>query len=114
MSQANSAGRKRQLKVVYILRLENENYYIGATEDLDRRMRQHSSGGGAAWTTQHPPIEVVASSSPVAHWERLEREVTIRVMARYGWTNVRGGPWTKREMESPPNDLAAGIAEVSN
>lgn len=114
MALTASAPQQPQHKVVYILKLEQMNYYIGATENLARRMRQHSSGHGAAWTKRHPPVEIVASSDPVAHWEQLEHEVTIRAMAKCGWTNVRGGPWTKREMEAPPTALATQKTEVSD
>lgn len=114
MAHAVSAFNQPQPKTVYILRLQGANYYVGATDNLERRMRQHTSGRGAAWTKRHSPIKTVASSDPVSHWKQLEREVTIQVMATYGWAKVRGGPWTKREMETPPTPLAMRKKEVSD
>lgn len=105
MAHAATATRQPQRKAVYILRLEGENYYVGATGDLDHRLEKHISGQGAAWTRRHPPIELTASSEAVTHWQQLEREVTLQMMDRYGWSNVRGGPWTKRELDSPPTAL---------
>lgn len=113
MNQTISALQQSQRKVIYVLRLEAKRYYVGATGDLERRLNQHTSGQGAVWTERYPPVELAASSDPVANWKELEREVTLRVMAKYGWSRVRGGPWTQRELGSPPSDLEDREQEVT-
>ena len=45
--------------LVYCLKLENENYYIGITYNFNLRYAQHECGEGAKWTRRHKPIGVV-------------------------------------------------------
>ena len=42
---------------IYILKLEQDKYYIGKTTDPERRLGEHLSGAGAAWTKLYKPIE---------------------------------------------------------
>ena len=44
---------------VYILLLENNQYYIGYTTDLDDRMKRHFEGKACITTTRIRPIELV-------------------------------------------------------
>jgi predicted GIY-YIG superfamily endonuclease len=80
---------------LYVLRLEQGRYYVGQTGRLKRRIEQHVAGNGALWTKLYPPIEriktYVLPMADIKEVERLEDELTIDTMARYGWRNVRGG-----------------------
>lgn len=104
-SSRASATSSTESKTVYILRLERDNYYVGATGDLQRRLREHRDGCGAKWTQKHPMIEVAATNESLTNWKAVEKEVTLRMMDKYGWKNVRGGPWTQRNLSSPPAAL---------
>jgi len=35
---------------IYIIRCEGDRYYIGKTNDLERRKQQHLNGTASAWT----------------------------------------------------------------
>ena len=74
---------------VYILRLLDDKYYVGKTDNLDSRFAQHFSGKAAAWTKKHRPIEV-AEIIPDAD-EFDEDKYTKIYMREYGVENVRGG-----------------------
>lgn len=104
-SSSATAPSSTESKTIYILRLEQDNYYVGATENIQRRLRSHRYGGGAKWTQKHPVIEVAATNENVTNWKAVEKEVTLRMMEKYGWENVRGGPWTQRNLSSPPAAL---------
>src|ERR1035437_3329202 len=82
---------------LYVLKLEDSNYYIGiTTRNVDIRMREHLHGfAGARWTKKHKPIKVldkkdmgVISSAEV---EIYEQKVTEKYIKKYGLKNVRGG-----------------------
>ena len=45
---------------VYILRLDNGNYYIGSTNSLERRIGEHK-GGREKYTSKFLPIDLVFS-----------------------------------------------------
>jgi predicted GIY-YIG superfamily endonuclease len=44
--------------LVYHLKLEEDNHYVGITYNLNQRYAQHISGNGAKWTKLHKPISV--------------------------------------------------------
>ena len=80
---------------LYVLELENSNYYIGITTNLSRRNFQHFGKGGAKWTQKHKPIKVLQTKelgymgeSDAAEYETY---VTYLYIKKYGLDNVRGG-----------------------
>jgi len=45
--------------LTYILKLENNKWYVGKTANLNLRIAQHYTGtGGAGWTKRHKPIKI--------------------------------------------------------
>lgn len=76
--------------MVYVLLLEDDYYYVGCTNDVERRFKQHQSGVGSSWTKIHKPISIVEIREGSY---KEESEVTIEYMEKYGITKVRGGKW---------------------
>lgn len=77
---------------VYVLKLENGKYYIGKTNDLPRRLNEHISGNGSAWTAKHKYIcveDVIKSTSQFD-----EDNYVKEYMMKYGIDNVRGGAYS--------------------
>ena len=74
----------------YILRCADGSYYVGSTRDLRRRLEQHQSGLGAAYTSRRLPVELVWSCAfdhvgeafawekRLQGWSRAKREALIR------------------------------------
>lgn len=84
---------------VYVLQLEQENYYIGQSLDLSRRIGEHFLGTfldeGARWTKAHNPIKVL-QLFPITDVHKIndyERMVTIAYMSKFGTDKVRGAGW---------------------
>jgi predicted GIY-YIG superfamily endonuclease len=44
---------------VYILECADGTFYVGSTIDLERRVAQHQSGEGAAYTRRRLPVRLV-------------------------------------------------------
>jgi len=77
---------------VYAILCEDQSIYIGQTEDLQRRWREHRSGEGAQWTKRHKPLYVV-------HWEELPSR--DEAAAREKWLKTGfGRKWLKRELKA--------------
>lgn len=88
---------KDKRKYLYVLLCENHNYYIGQTNDLTRRYRQHREQGnkGSVWTSNHKPVKIVQ------YWKiedysqedaiNFENKLTLEYINKYGWQKVRGG-----------------------
>lgn len=78
---------------VYVLKCEDDCYYIGITTCLNQRLGQHWAGDGAKWTRLHKPVSVVDIVYPATLVS--ENEITKKYMALYGEDKVRGGSWCK-------------------
>jgi predicted GIY-YIG superfamily endonuclease len=76
--------------VTYVLRLEGDNYYVGWTTNLNRRLTQHWTGKGAGWTKHYQPVELIRIVEG-----NQEEKLTIRAMKWFGVRNVRGYSWTQ-------------------
>ena len=48
--------------MIYVLKLENNKWYVVKTRCLKRRLKEHFSGRGAKWTQLHAPLECVEIS----------------------------------------------------
>lgn len=81
---------------VYVLKLENDCWYVGITMDLNKRLSQHWSGDGAKWTKLHKPLSVERIIYP-ADGDTIENDTTKEYMELYGKDKVRGGSWCKVE-----------------
>ena len=78
---------------VYVLKLENENWYVGITYNLSTRMAQHWSGNGAKWTKLHKPISIEKVIYPAS--TEIENQTTLEYMERYGKEKVKGGNYCR-------------------
>ena len=79
---------------VYVLKLEDECWYVGYSTQIIHRLRQHFSGLGAKWTQMHKPIKLFCLY-PVVDVEeakKLEKIVTSEYVSKYGQDAIRGTP----------------------
>ena len=79
---------------LYVLKLEEDNYYIGMSYNLNFRWSQHWSGSGAKWTRLHKPVEVVKVIYPATE-VGIENRITKECMEVYGSDKVSGGSYCK-------------------
>lgn len=89
--------------MIYVLLLQEGKFYVGYSErPVGERFLEHFNYNGSKWTTRYRPIEVlkVKEGGP-----KEENELTLEMMEKHGWWNVRGGSWCKVEMESCPPAL---------
>ena len=68
--------------IVYLARCSDGSLYAGITTDPERRLAEHNSGCGAAYTRARTPV-VLVYQEPAANRSRaLRREHAIRQMTR--------------------------------
>jgi predicted GIY-YIG superfamily endonuclease len=88
--------------MIYVLELENSKYYVGFTNNLEKRLYCHFNYGGSCWTKIHKPVKVIET---LEGGKDIEKLVTLKYMRLYGWENIRGAAWTQRNLKNPPKDL---------
>lgn len=76
---------------IYILKLENDKYYIGKTKNPDFRINNHFNKAGSYWTLMHKPLEVIKLIENCDEFD--EDKYTKKYMSMYGIDNVRGGSY---------------------
>lgn len=79
--------------IIYTLECENNKYYVGKTNNLEQRWNRHINNAGSVWTKKYRPISILESFETDDSYD--EDKQTIKMMAKYGIANVRGGTWTK-------------------
>ena len=83
--------------IIYALLLVEGKYYVGKTNNLDLRFEEHTSGYGSEWTKKYKPISIIEFYENNSTFE--EDILTKKYMMKYGVDNVRGGSYTKIELE---------------
>lgn len=81
---------------VYVLQLEDDKYYIGKSNDVQKRFEQHVSGRGSSWTKEYKPIKIL-ETKPITNIHD-ENNITKDYMKKYGVDNVRGGSYCQVEL----------------
>lgn len=82
---------------LYILKLENEKYYVGITSKTPEiRFQEHVlKKRGAYWTMAHKPLSIELTEDlgivTQADAETYENKITRDLMKKRGINNVRGG-----------------------
>lgn len=98
---STKAGQKHWW--LYVLKLENEKWYVGiTTQTPEKRYEQHRKGFTAArWTRKYRPVSLADTKDlGVCDIDRaylFEGRVTREYMEKYGDNNVRGGDLTDIE-----------------
>jgi len=98
---------------IYILKLNNNKYYIGKTNrNVKERYQEHLEGIGSFWTKKYEPLSIIKqieNSSPFDE-DRYVKEY----MAMYGIDNVRGGSYNQEELNSETIKFLRNELRTSN
>jgi len=66
----------------YMLRCNDGSYYVGHTDDLERRVAEHQSGEIPGYTAQRRPLELIWFQEFEAREEAQEAESRIKKWSR--------------------------------
>jgi predicted GIY-YIG superfamily endonuclease len=82
---------------LFVLKLEDDCYYVGYSSKPDVLIKRYFAGKGANWTALHKPIEVLTTRSLGSLCESdaaaKTADATVSMMQLFGWRNVRGAAW---------------------
>jgi tRNA/rRNA methyltransferase len=103
----------------YILQCSDKSYYVGHTDDLERRLAQHETGATGGYTATRRPIQLVwfeefptreeakAVEAQLKKWSRRKKEALIaghieelRLAARKDWVSYR----QRRSLDTVPTE----------
>ena len=70
------------MNYTYIVRCADGTFYTGWTNDIEKRIQAHNSGGGAKYTRSRLPVTLVYYESYETKEEAMSREWHIKRMTR--------------------------------
>jgi hypothetical protein len=82
---------------IYVLKLQKGKYYVGKTDNLEKRKQQHINGTACTWTKKYKPISVEKIIPNASDFD--EDKYTKEYMSIYGIDNVRGGSYVTEELD---------------
>lgn len=85
------------VSLVYTLELEDGCFYVGYSENLNRRIFQHFNGEGSKWCKIHKPVKLVGV---MVGGKKEETEEALRLMKIHGKDKVKGGAYTRIELKN--------------
>jgi putative endonuclease len=68
--------------IVYILKMNDDSLYTGATNNLKQRIEKHMNGNGSKYVRSRLPIKKVYSSSIMTKSEALKLEYKIKKLKK--------------------------------
>ena len=98
---------------VYVLKLSNNKYYVGESDDINRRIWVHQNDNGSLWTRRYKPEKRIKSLKNKRCLDELAQ--TLDMMNMYGIDNVRGSIFTKLTLDTVEKVMAAQLyCELNN
>ena len=92
---SNFQCRNGTQRYIYILRLEDGCYYVGETNNIERRYKQHCEGKHSAkWTSLHKPIEIIFTTEVKNDTDENNYTRLYMKKIKSGINKVRGGNYT--------------------
>ena len=79
----------------YILHCSDGSYYVGHTDDLERRMAQHDAGEIDGYTKNRRPVRLAFAQEFVTREEALAAERQIKGWSRAKKEAMMRGDWTE-------------------
>jgi ssDNA-binding Zn-finger/Zn-ribbon topoisomerase 1/predicted GIY-YIG superfamily endonuclease len=82
---AKEGDKKRSKPYVYVLKLENNKWWVGRTSNLSKGIAIHEEGQGSSWTREN---KVLSTEEVIEDGDLIK--ITLKYMKKYGWQNIRG------------------------
>ncbi len=78
---------------LYILECADGSFYIGHTDDLDKRLEQHDQGKGCVYTSTRRPLKLIHSEGVETRYEALTMERKLKGWSRAKKLAYMAGDW---------------------
>ncbi|MBR1680934.1 GIY-YIG nuclease family protein [bacterium] len=66
----------------YLLLTENNTYYCGYTDDMEKRYKKHLDGTGAKYTKANKPVKIAYLAAFNTKSEAMKEECRIKKLSR--------------------------------
>jgi putative endonuclease len=77
---------------VYILECKDRSLYTGITNDLEKRLKEHSEGKGSKYVRSRLPFRLVYLEKAESKPEAMKREIQLKELSRTEKTELIENP----------------------
>ena len=92
---------------VYMLRCADRSYYVGHTDDLERRVAEHASGAIGGYTSVRLPVELAFAAEMPSRDEAIVRERQLKGWSRAKKEALIAGDWSRVSLLARGRDRSA-------
>lgn len=78
---------------VYILKCSDQSYYVGHTDNIEKRLSEHCAGKCSGYTSTRLPIQLVFMQGCPSRYEALVAEHKIKKWSRKKKEALIAGNW---------------------
>ena len=97
---------------LYVLKLQNDKYYIGKTKDIKLRLDQHFSNTySSQFIGKYKPVEVLETISYIEDFD--EDKYVLKYMKEKGIDNVRGGSFSSIELTENEKNFISKLIKTT-
>jgi cellular nucleic acid-binding protein len=97
---------------IYILKLQNNKYYVGKTTNPNFRLESHFNSNGSEWTKKYKPIKVLELIPNCDDYD--EDKYTRIYMDRFGIESTRGGSFVKIFLDKATKEQLIKMSNSTN
>jgi hypothetical protein len=97
---------------IYVLKLQQNKYYVGKTNNPLLRLENHFNTQGSEWTKLYKPISIEALIPDCDDYD--EDKYTRMYMDKYGIDNVRGGSYTQVVLDKTAKEHLSRMSNGTN
>lgn len=94
---------------LFMLKLENQNYFVGRTTNIKVAILNEFNGLGSEWTKLHKPTELVKvleyQTTDKEKIRKLHNSFVITLMKKFGFQKIRGGDFFKSDERNHKNKV---------
>ena len=88
---------------IYVLQLRERKFYVGKSTSVLKRCQEHMAGNGSEWTKKYPIEDIIECYEQKTPFD--EDNKVKELMMKFGFTNVRGGSYSRLELSKSEIDL---------
>lgn len=66
----------------YILLCKDNSFYIGSSNDVEKRFSDHKNGKGGRYTRSHPVIKILYTEALKTKSDALKREAALKKLSK--------------------------------
>ncbi len=96
-----------------MLECADGSFYIGWTNDLEKRVRTHNSGRGAKYTKSRLPVKLVYFEEYETEHEARSREVYMKRLTRREKEELKSGFSADKQTADPDEEACGAEAGIN-